>query len=111
MDDALRNRLQAIIDGHPVVLFMKGTKHFPQCGFSHTAAEILRRCGAEFVDVNVLEDPAIRQGIKELGNWPTIPQLWVKGKLLGGSDIVTEMYENGELQPLLDEAKSAAPIS
>ncbi len=73
MDEQLRTRIQAIIDEHPIVLFMKGTRHFPQCGFSATVVEVLRRSGAEFHDVNILEDPDLRQGIKEFGNWPTIP--------------------------------------
>jgi monothiol glutaredoxin len=108
MDDALRNRIQSTLDEHPIVLFMKGTKHFPQCGFSHRAVEILRRCGVEFHEVNVLEDAEIRQGIKEFGNWPTIPQLYVKGKLLGGSDILMEMFESGELQPMVQDAVKAS---
>ena len=97
MEDTLRDRIQGIIDGSDVVLFMKGTKHFPQCGFSATVVEVLRRSGSDFQDVNVLEDPAIRQGIKEFANWPTIPQLYVRGEFVGGCDIVREMYENGEL--------------
>jgi len=88
MDDELRQRIQSIVDGHGIVLFMKGTKHFPQCGFSHRAVEMLRRCGVKFETVNVLEDPAIRQGIKEFTNWPTVPQLYVRGKFVGGSDIM-----------------------
>jgi monothiol glutaredoxin len=101
MEDTLRDRIQSIIDSNDVVLFMKGTKHFPQCGFSATVVEVLRRSGSEFQDVNVLEDPAIRQGIKEFANWPTIPQLYVRGQFVGGCDIVREMYENGELDALL----------
>ncbi len=101
MDDTLRDRIQGIIDANEVVLFMKGNKNFPQCGFSATVVEVLRRSGAEFQDVNVLEDPAIRQGIKEFANWPTIPQLYVRGKFVGGSDIIREMYEKGELEALL----------
>jgi monothiol glutaredoxin len=101
MEDTLRDRIQGIIDSNDVVLFMKGTKHFPQCGFSATVVEVLRRSGSEFQDVNVLEDPAIRQGIKEFTNWPTIPQLYVRGQFVGGCDIVREMYENGELEGLL----------
>ena len=101
MEDSLRERIQGIIEGNDVVLFMKGTKHFPQCGFSATVVEVLRRSGAEFQDVNVLEDPAIRQGIKEFANWPTIPQLYVRGKFVGGCDIIREMYENGELDAVL----------
>jgi monothiol glutaredoxin len=101
MEDTLQERIQGIIDSNDVVLFMKGTKHFPQCGFSATVVEVLRRSGSEFQDVNVLEDPAIRQGIKEFTNWPTIPQLYVRGKFVGGCDIVREMYEKGELEALL----------
>jgi monothiol glutaredoxin len=106
MEDTLRERIQGIIEGNDVVLFMKGTKHFPQCGFSATVVEVLRRSGSEFQDVNVLEDPAIRQGIKEFANWPTIPQLYVRGKFVGGCDIVREMYENGELDAVLSATES-----
>ena len=101
MEETLRDRIQGIIDSNEVVLFMKGTKHFPQCGFSATVVEVLRRSGSDFQDVNVLEDPAIRQGIKEFANWPTIPQLYVRGQFIGGCDIVREMYGNGELDALL----------
>ena len=101
MEETLRDRIQGIIDNNDVVLFMKGTKHFPQCGFSATLVEVLRRSGSEFQDVNVLEDPAIRQGIKEFANWPTIPQLYVRGKFVGGCDIIREMYEKGELGAVL----------
>ncbi|MFW5926224.1 MAG: Grx4 family monothiol glutaredoxin [Myxococcota bacterium] len=107
MDDALRNRIQSVIDEQPVVLFMKGTRHFPQCGFSALVVEVLKRTGTDFKDVNVLEDPDVRQGIKEFANWPTIPQLYVNGKFVGGCDIVRDMYESGELEPVLEEAKSA----
>ena len=87
---------------HPVVLYMKGTPQFPQCGFSATATEILKRCGVgDFYSVNVLEDADIRQGIKEYANWPTIPQLYVNGEFVGGCDIVREMYASGELQKVL----------
>jgi monothiol glutaredoxin len=85
-----------------VVLYMKGTPQFPQCGFSATVAEILKRCGVEdYFSVNVLADPEIRQGIKEFANWPTIPQLYVDGEFIGGCDIVREMYASGELQKVL----------
>lgn len=105
MDDALRNKIQGLLEANPVVLFMKGSKTFPQCGFSHRAVEVLKRCEAgDFLTVNVLEDPEIREGIKEFASWPTIPQLYLKGKFIGGSDIVYEMYENGELQPLVKDA-------
>ncbi len=87
---------------HPVVLYMKGTPQFPQCGFSATVAEILKRCGvADYYSVNVLADDGIRQGIKEYADWPTIPQLYVNGEFVGGCDIVREMYSTGELQKLL----------
>ena len=105
MSDETQTRIQTLVSDHPVVLFMKGTKHFPQCGFSHRAVEILKRAGAaEFHIVNVLEDPEIRQGIKTYANWPSIPQLYLKGKFIGGSDIMLEMFESGELQPLVAEA-------
>ncbi len=106
MEDTLRDRIQGIIEGDDVVLFMKGNKHFPQCGFSATVVEVLRRSGSEFQDVNVLEDPAIRQGIKEFTNWPTIPQLYVRGKFVGGCDIIREMYEKGELGAVLSAKES-----
>ena len=87
---------------HPIVLYMKGTPQFPQCGFSATVAEILKRCGVtDYFSVNVLADEEIRQGIKEYANWPTIPQLYVNGEFVGGCDIVREMYETGELQKVL----------
>jgi monothiol glutaredoxin len=89
------------VTGNPVVLYMKGTPQMPQCGFSARAVQILNACGvSELTTVNVLEDAEIRQGIKEFANWPTIPQLYVNGEFVGGSDIMTEMYQNGELQKL-----------
>lgn len=95
-------QIKEIVSANPVVLFMKGTKQFPQCGFSARAVQILQAVGChDFVTVNVLEDEAIRQGIKEYANWPTIPQLYVKGEFLGGSDIMMEMFEAGELQAAL----------
>ena len=101
MEDSVQEKIQSIIDPTDVVLFMKGTKHFPQCGFSATVVEVLRRSGSDFQDVNVLENPEIRQGIKEFTNWPTIPQLYVRGEFVGGCDIVREMYEKGELDAVL----------
>ena len=92
-----------------VVLYMKGTPDFPQCGFSANAVGILRACGVEeMFTVNVLEEPEIRQGIKEYANWPTIPQLYVNGEFVGGSDIMREMYQSGELQKLLEGVKQKA---
>ncbi|MDI1443934.1 Grx4 family monothiol glutaredoxin [Polyangium sp. 6x1] len=97
----VRQRIQEIIDQNRVVLFMKGTKSFPQCGFSQRAVQILKSAGAEFLDVNVLKDPDIRQGIKEFSNWPTIPQVYIDGKFVGGSDILLEMQSSGELSQIL----------
>ncbi|MEM9190578.1 MAG: Grx4 family monothiol glutaredoxin [Myxococcota bacterium] len=110
MADEVHGRIQELIDGHPIVLFMKGTRLFPQCGFSATVVEVLKRMEIkDFKDVNVLADPEIRQGIKEFANWPTIPQLYVKGKFVGGCDIVRDMYMAGELQPIVDEALEREP--
>jgi len=92
------------VTGNRVVLYMKGTPDFPQCGFSANAVGILRACGAnELYTVNVLENPDIRQGIKEYANWPTIPQLYVNGEFVGGSDIMTEMYKSGELKKMIEK--------
>jgi len=92
---------------HPVVLFMKGTAQFPQCGFSGRAIQILKQCGVKkLVTVNVLEDEEVRQGVKDFANWPTIPQLYVKGEFVGGSDIMMEMFESGELKDLLAKAEA-----
>ena len=96
-----RERIEKLISENPVVLFMKGTPEFPQCGFSGQVIQILEYVGAPVVGVNVLEDPDIRQGVKEYANWPTIPQLYVKGEFVGGCDIVREMFESGELKDLL----------
>jgi len=90
------------VTGHPVVLYMKGSAQFPQCGFSANAVRILHALGVkEFFSVDVLQNPEIRQGIKDYANWPTIPQLYIKGEFVGGSDIMTEMYQSGELKQLL----------
>ncbi|CAD85822.1 MULTISPECIES: Grx4 family monothiol glutaredoxin [Nitrosomonas] len=92
------------VSSHPVVLYMKGTPQQPQCGFSANAIRILNACGVEdFFAVNVLADPEIRQGIKDYSSWPTIPQLYVNGEFIGGSDIMSEMYQNGELQKLFEK--------
>ena len=100
MSDA-RERIEKVISEHPVVLFMKGTPQFPQCGFSGQVIQILDYLGAPVHGVNVLEDEAIRNGVKEYANWPTIPQLYVKGEFIGGSYIMMEMYPSGELQNVL----------
>jgi monothiol glutaredoxin len=94
--------IKETVTQNPVVLFMKGTVQFPQCGFSGRAVQILKACGVDnIVTVNVLEDGDVRQGIKEFSNWPTIPQLYVKGEFIGGADIMNEMFESGELQDML----------
>jgi monothiol glutaredoxin len=108
MDEATKERIQKIVEEHPIVLFMKGTKTFPQCGFSATVVEVMKRLDADFEAVNVLADPEIRQGIKEFTNWPTIPQLYVRGKFVGGCDIVRDMYTSGELEPIVNEALGRA---
>ncbi|QCE32262.1 Grx4 family monothiol glutaredoxin [Acetobacteraceae bacterium] len=95
--------IEKFITENPVMLFMKGNKNFPQCGFSSRVVQILLRLGVDFETCNVLEDDAIRQGIKDFSNWPTIPQLYIKGEFVGGCDILTEMYQNGELKTLLEE--------
>ena len=101
MSDA-QNRIAEIVKNNRVVLFMKGTAQFPMCGFSGRAVQILKACGVDDLKtVNVLEDEEIRQGVKDYANWPTIPQLYVKGEFVGGSDIMMEMYESGELKQAL----------
>jgi len=98
----VQQKIRETVTGHPVVLYMQGTPVFPQCGFSANAVQILKACGlSDFHTVNVLEDPDVRQGIKDYANWPTIPQLYVKGEFVGGSDIMREMYQSGELQKLV----------
>ena len=101
------DRIKDIVSKDDVVLFMKGTPLFPQCGFSSRAVAILEHCGVAYGSVDVLQDMEIRQGIKAYSDWPTIPQLYVKGEFLGGSDIMMEMYEAGELQQLMDEKQVA----
>ncbi len=96
-------QIKSTVDGNDVVLFMKGTKSMPQCGFSSRVAGVLNYMGVEFADVNVLADEGIRQGIKDFSDWPTIPQLYVKGEFVGGCDIITEMTLSGELDTMLDE--------
>jgi monothiol glutaredoxin len=104
---SVQDKIREQVTGHPVVLYMKGSPQMPMCGFSATATEILRRCGAgEVFTVDVLQDPEIREGIKQYANWPTIPQLYVKGEFVGGCDIMREMYQSGELQKLIEDAKA-----
>lgn len=104
MDEALKQRIESTIGQSRVVLFMKGSKHFPQCGFSAQVVQLLKQKGTEFKDVNILTDPELRQGLKDYSSWPTFPQLYVAGKLVGGCDIVTSLNESGELDSLLSGA-------
>ena|SRR5690606_11210331 len=108
MDDAQRDRIVGLTKSNRVVLFMKGNKMFPQCGFSAKVVGILKETGVDFDTHNILSDAELRQGLKELSNWPTYPQLYVDGQLLGGCDIVTEMFENGELAKILSGQQSLA---
>lgn len=105
MSNEVQDFIRNTVTEHPVVLFMKGSAQFPQCGFSGRAVQVLRELGVKkLVTVNVLEDQEVREGIKEYSNWPTIPQLYVKGEFLGGADIMTEMAASGELKKVLEEA-------
>jgi monothiol glutaredoxin len=109
MTDDARARIDSTVKGNDVVLFMKGTPLFPQCGFSSRAVAILEHLGVEYASVDVLQDQGVRQGIKDYSDWPTIPQLYVKGEFVGGSDIMMEMYESGELSQLMaDQGVTAA---
>lgn len=101
--DALAT-IKETVTTNKVVLYMKGSPKFPQCGFSSVASQILNACGAEFVAIDVLQDMAVREGIKQYANWPTIPQLYIDGEFIGGADIMRSMYESGELQTLLAKA-------
>ena len=101
-----KEKIDKILDAHKIVLFMKGNPSFPQCGFSARAVAILNEVGAQFHHVDVLEDPEIREGIKVYGNWPTIPQLYIDKGLVGGSDILLEMFQAGELQTAIGSKKS-----
>lgn len=103
MDTTVQDRIEQEISDTPVVLFMKGSPVFPQCGFSAAVVQILSQLGIKFKGIDVLSDPQIRQGIKEFSSWPTIPQLYVKGEFIGGCDIVREMYETGELKQVFEE--------
>jgi monothiol glutaredoxin len=103
MSDAALDRIKTLVEGHDVVLFMKGDPARPQCGFSSVVVQILDHLGVDYTDVNVLADPGIREGVKAYANWPTIPQLYVKGEFVGGCDIIREMFETGELKPYLAE--------
>jgi monothiol glutaredoxin len=108
MDEQLRKRIEETIGSNKIVLFMKGTKSFPQCGFSAQVVEVMRRVNADFHAVNILADADLRQGMKEFSSWPTFPQLYVGGRFIGGCDIVRDMYTAGELQPIVDQALGRA---
>ena len=99
----VNDQIKSELETNPVVLFMQGTPVFPQCGFSAAVVQVLTHLGVKFKGVNVLEDPSLREGIKRFSDWPTIPQLYVKGEFVGGCDIVREMFTSGELQTLLDD--------
>ncbi|PVZ69720.1 Grx4 family monothiol glutaredoxin [Pelagibaculum spongiae] len=104
MDQAVVDQIKQQIEQNTILLYMKGSPQMPQCGFSARSSQALMACGQKFAFVNILENPAIRQTLPEYAEWPTFPQLWVKGELVGGCDIITEMYENGELKTLIDQA-------
>jgi monothiol glutaredoxin len=110
MADDIRSRIENLIHGSKVMLFMKGTKQFPACGFSHAVVQILKKEGASFDTHNILADPEVRQGLKEFSNWPTYPQLYIDGKFVGGCDIVTEMHQSGELATHLSAAGAASKL-
>jgi monothiol glutaredoxin len=102
-ESAVHSRIETDITTNPVMLYMKGTAMFPQCGFSARVVQILSHLGVKFATANVLEDPDLRDGVKQFSNWPTIPQLYINGEFIGGCDIVTEMFQSGELEALLAE--------
>lgn len=104
--EATQERIQSLVDENPVLLFMKGSKLFPQCGFSNTACQILQSFNIDFETVDVLADNSIREGVKVFSQWPTIPQLYVAGEFIGGSDIMIEMYQSGELGEMIEKAKA-----
>mgnify|MGYP003958968845 FL=1 len=110
LDHATRERINNEVGGSDVFLFMKGTPVFPQCGFSAAVVQVLTHLGIKFKTLNVLEDPAVRDGIKEFSDWPTIPQLYVKGEFVGGCDIIREMYESGELGEYLTQKGIASTV-
>ncbi|MDD1612739.1 MAG: Grx4 family monothiol glutaredoxin [Methylococcaceae bacterium] len=102
------DRIKSQLESNPVVLYMKGSPDFPQCGFSGQAVQILDACGAKYTYVNIFEDPELREALKSYSNWPTYPQLYISGELVGGCDIMTDLYQKGELAKMLDAADSVA---
>jgi len=109
LDPQLKARIESYIKDNDVMLFMKGNRHFPRCGFSATVIEVLKRLGVEFATEDILQDPSLRAGIKVFTNWPTIPQLYIAGEFVGGCDIVRDMYESGELATLVQEKLGVTP--
>jgi len=103
---SIQEKIKQQIASNKIVLYMKGTPDFPQCGFSAKSTQLLSACGAQFTSFNVLEDPEVRQGIKDYSNWPTVPQLYINGEFIGGCDIMTELFQKGELQQLVAKAQS-----
>ncbi len=101
-------RIESQLAGNPVLLYMKGTPAFPQCGFSGRAVQILQHCGAPFTHVNIFEDPELRDALKTYSNWPTYPQLYIKGELVGGCDIIMDLFQQGELQKMLQDATAGS---
>ncbi len=101
MNEEVRERIEELITSHPVMVFMKGDRNFPQCGFSGTVVQILDRVGADYTTLDILADSEIRQGIKEFSNWPTIPQVYINGQFVGGCDIMRELYNRGELEEIV----------
>ena len=104
MDEATREQIQTLIDTNPIVVVMKGNKNFPKCGFSATVVEVMKRVAVDYQDVNILEHPDLREGLKEFSSWPTFPQIYISGKFIGGCDILRDMFTSGELEPLVREA-------
>ena len=112
MNEVLVNQIETLLKSHPVLLFMKGTPDFPQCGFSAKVSGILKECKAPFASVNILEEPELREGLKVYANWPTFPQLYIMGELVGGCDIATEMHASGELRELIESVPAQSnPVS
>ncbi len=105
---SVEQRIKEQLEGHTVLLYMKGTPDFPQCGFSSQAVAALKACGSEFSYVNIFEDQEVREGLKTYSNWPTFPQLYVNGELIGGADITIDMYQSGELKSLLDSVATSS---
>ncbi len=111
MDNMVAKRIRQEIDASDVVLYMKGTPVFPQCGFSAAVVQVLSHMGVKFKGIDVLQDPGLRQGVKDFGSWPTVPQLYVKGEFVGGCDIVREMFQSGELETLLKDKGVPAQVA